>query len=278
MSLVKPRHADRRNRLRHAAIEGEQDRHADHRRPAGDGAGGHLDHARGDADSARRSRSSAPPTCSMRSVHAGCAWSRSKAAPAPRRRALRPLPKASWCRRRRNGLKPPARRHGALHLRPSVDCLTCSAKRRLSNLQDMAERGRLARRALRLRRRNTSSPGAMRRTQRRTTSSNPYFTFDPAKCIVCSRCVRACEEMQGTFALTISGRGFDIRSSPPGMEEKFMNSECVSCGACVQACPTAIADREEGHREGQAGDGRRSRPAPIAASAAPSKPKCAATK
>jgi len=39
--------------------------------------------------------------------------------------------------------------------------------------------------------------------------SNPYFTFDPAKCIVCSRCVRACEEVQGTFALTISGRGFD---------------------------------------------------------------------
>jgi formate dehydrogenase major subunit len=38
--------------------------------------------------------------------------------------------------------------------------------------------------------------------------SNPYFSYDPSKCIVCSRCVRACEEVQGTFALTIAGRGF----------------------------------------------------------------------
>ena len=48
--------------------------------------------------------------------------------------------------------------------------------------------------------------------------SNPYFVFDPAKCIVCSRCVRACEEVQGTFALTIAGRGFDSRVSA-GMDE-----------------------------------------------------------
>ncbi|MGO9983345.1 MAG: formate dehydrogenase subunit alpha [Rhodomicrobium sp.] len=67
--------------------------------------------------------------------------------------------------------------------------------------------------------------------------SNPYFVFDPAKCIVCSRCVRACEEVQGTYALTIAGRGFDSRVSA-GMDEPFMQSECVSCGACVQACPT----------------------------------------
>ncbi|WP_020184610.1 formate dehydrogenase subunit alpha [Methylopila sp. 73B] len=68
--------------------------------------------------------------------------------------------------------------------------------------------------------------------------SNPYFTYDPSKCIVCSRCVRACEEVQGTFALTISGRGFESRVSA-GMNEPFLQSECVSCGACVQACPTA---------------------------------------
>ncbi|MGB2218268.1 MAG: 2Fe-2S iron-sulfur cluster-binding protein, partial [Porticoccaceae bacterium] len=43
--------------------------------------------------------------------------------------------------------------------------------------------------------------------------SNPYFTFDPSKCIVCSRCVRACEEVQGTFALTIEGRGFESKVS-----------------------------------------------------------------
>jgi len=68
--------------------------------------------------------------------------------------------------------------------------------------------------------------------------SNPYFTYDPSKCIVCSRCVRACEEVQGTFALTIEGRGFDSRVSA-GMHQSFLESDCVSCGACVQACPTA---------------------------------------
>ena len=68
--------------------------------------------------------------------------------------------------------------------------------------------------------------------------SNPYFAYDASKCIVCNRCVRACEETQGTFALTISGRGFESRVSA-GMSESFLSSECVSCGACVQACPTA---------------------------------------
>jgi formate dehydrogenase major subunit len=67
--------------------------------------------------------------------------------------------------------------------------------------------------------------------------SNPYFTYDASQCIVCSRCVRACEDVQGTFALTIAGRGFESRVSA-GMSENFIDSECVSCGACVQACPT----------------------------------------
>ncbi len=66
--------------------------------------------------------------------------------------------------------------------------------------------------------------------------SNPYFAYDPAACIVCSRCVRACGEIQGTFALTVDGRGFASRITPGGTD--FLSSECVSCGACVQACPT----------------------------------------
>lgn len=67
--------------------------------------------------------------------------------------------------------------------------------------------------------------------------SNPYFNFDPSKCIVCTRCVRACEETQGSFAINLDGRGFDTQVSPAA--ENFMASDCVSCGACVQACPTA---------------------------------------
>ena len=67
--------------------------------------------------------------------------------------------------------------------------------------------------------------------------SNPYFAYDPAKCIVCCRCVRACEDIQGTYALTVSGRGFASRVVA-GQDQPFMASECVSCGACVTACPT----------------------------------------
>lgn len=72
-----------------------------------------------------------------------------------------------------------------------------------------------------------------------TDHSNPYFDFDPSKCIVCSRCVRACDEVQGTFALTIDGRGFASKVSAGQAGDDFLTSECVSCGACVQACPTA---------------------------------------
>ncbi|MEI2687954.1 MAG: formate dehydrogenase subunit alpha [Cypionkella sp.] len=68
--------------------------------------------------------------------------------------------------------------------------------------------------------------------------SNPYFAFDSSKCIVCSLCVRACNEVQGTFALTIEGRGYDSRVSAGMKLDDFLSSDCVSCGACVQVCPT----------------------------------------
>ncbi|CAM5773623.1 formate dehydrogenase subunit alpha [Labrys miyagiensis] len=110
-----------------------------------------------------------------------------------------------------------------------LDCLTCAANGDCE-LQDMA--GAVGLREVRYGYEGDNHLGLEKDT------SNPYFTFDTSKCIVCSRCVRACEEVQGTFALTISGRGFDSRVSP-GMNETFFDSDCVSCGACVQACPTA---------------------------------------
>ncbi|WP_242107847.1 formate dehydrogenase subunit alpha [Luteimonas aquatica] len=81
--------------------------------------------------------------------------------------------------------------------------------------------------------------------------SNPYFTFDPSKCIVCSRCVRACDEVQGTFALTIQGRGFGSKVAA-SQDQSFLESECVSCGACVQACPTATLSEKSLIAMGQA--------------------------
>jgi formate dehydrogenase major subunit len=110
-----------------------------------------------------------------------------------------------------------------------LDCLTCSANGDCE-LQDMA--GAVGLREVRY---GYDGENHLDATK---DNSNPYFQFDPAKCIVCSRCVRACEEVQGTFALTIEGSGFGSKVSP-GMGEDFFDSECVSCGACVQACPTA---------------------------------------
>lgn len=109
-----------------------------------------------------------------------------------------------------------------------LDCLTCSANGDCE-LQDMA--GAVGLREVRYKPVETHLDA-------KKDESNPYFSFDPSKCIVCSRCVRACEETQGTFALTIDGRGFDSKISP-SQNQPFLDSECVSCGACVQACPTA---------------------------------------
>jgi len=110
-----------------------------------------------------------------------------------------------------------------------LDCLTCPANGNCE-LQDMA--GVVGLREVRYGFKGENHLDAVK------DESNPYFTFDASKCIVCSRCVRACEEVQGTFALTIDSRGFASTVSP-GQKEDFLGSECVSCGACVQACPTA---------------------------------------
>ncbi|VVD92172.1 formate dehydrogenase subunit alpha [Pandoraea iniqua] len=123
-----------------------------------------------------------------------------------------------------------------------LDCLTCAANGDCE-LQDMA--GVTGLREVRY-----GFDGANHFDSQKD-ETNPYFTYDASKCIVCNRCVRACEETQGTFALTISGRGFEARVSP-GQDQPFMDSECVSCGACVAACPTATLQEKSVIHLGQA--------------------------
>ena len=127
-----------------------------------------------------------------------------------------------------------------------LDCLTCSANGDCE-LQDMAG-------AVGLREVRYGFDGE-NHLEADVDDSNPYFSFDPSKCIVCSRCVRACDEVQGTFALTIEGRGFESRVAA-SIGEHFIDSECVSCGACVQACPTATLMEKVHHRPRPAGPQR----------------------
>jgi formate dehydrogenase major subunit len=123
-----------------------------------------------------------------------------------------------------------------------LDCLTCPANGHCE-LQDMA--GVVGLREVRYGYEGANHLDAPKDT------SNPYFTFDPSKCIVCSRCVRACDERQGTLALTIQGRAFGSTVAA-SQDEPFMDSECVSCGACVQACPTATLTENSVIEMGQA--------------------------
>ena len=111
-----------------------------------------------------------------------------------------------------------------------LDCLTCSANADCELQDTAAEVG--------LRDVRYGYDGANHLGQS-PDLSNPYFLFAPDKCIACSRCVRACDEVQGTFALSMEGRGFatQVRAGQAG--DDFLSSDCVSCGACVQACPTA---------------------------------------
>ena len=134
-----------------------------------------------------------------------------------------------------------------------LDCLTCPANGHCE-LQDMA--GAVGLREVRYGYEGDNHVQARRNGEVNERfvakdESNPYFTFDPSKCIVCSRCVRACDEQQGTLALTIQGRGFDSKVSPSAAEN-FLESECVSCGACVQACPTATLSEKSLIAMGQA--------------------------
>ena len=66
---------------------------------------------------------------------------------------------------------------------------------------------------------------------------HPYLALQHELCISCGRCVRACDEIQGAFALTATGRGFHSGITA-GLDSGFEDSTCVSCGACADTCPT----------------------------------------
>ena len=113
-----------------------------------------------------------------------------------------------------------------------LDCLTCEVNNNCE-LQTVAAQVGI---------RSVRYPEGKNHLDREKDLSHPYMTSDLSKCINCFRCVRACDEVQGEFVLSMAGRGFDshiIKSN----NTNFMESDCVSCGACAQACPTsAISD------------------------------------
>ena len=123
-----------------------------------------------------------------------------------------------------------------------LDCLTCAANGDCE-LQDMA--GAVGLRDVRY------GYDGENHTKQAKDESNPYFTFDPSKCIVCSRCVRACEEVQGTFALTIQGRGFDSKVSA-GMAEPFVEFGVRVVRRLRAGLPDGDAVGEERHRHRRA--------------------------
>ena len=240
------------------------------RRSRGHGAGGHVGDARRGARRGSTSRSSAPPTASTRSGRAGSASSRSRAARARRRRARRRSRRA--CRSRPTTERLARLRRGVMELYLSDhrrDCLPGRGERRVR-----AARPRRARRCSRATR---YGEGARPISTSPADESNPYFTFDPTACIVCSRCVRACDEIQGTIALTIEGRGFDVEGR--GERRRQVHGLRVRLVRRVRAgVPHRRARREVGPRARDRPIGASSRPAPTAASAAASRPSSAATR
>ena len=176
----------------------------------------------------------------------------------------------------------PPRRDGALHLRPSARLPDLRGQRRIARLQTQAGVGRPARRPLRLRGRqprragSTTAPTISDWIGRRTNPT-PISPTTPSKCIVCSRCVRACEEVQGTFALTIEGRGFDSRVSA-GMHRALPRIRMRVLRRLRAGLPDRRADARSRCSRSASRSIRSSPPAPIAASAARSRPRCAATR
>lgn len=83
-----------------------------------------------------------------------------------------------------------------------------------------------------------SSPAFPGRTGSHEDATNSFFSFHEEACILCARCVMACQALQHISAIGMGGRGRDTRVTP-GADETFRQSICTSCGSCVAACPTS---------------------------------------
>ena len=91
-------------------------------------------------------------------------------------------------------------------------------------------------------------PGAKREVA--PDASNPFFERDLAKCILCGRCVRMCQEVQATGAIDFVGRGFSVKVTTP-YDVPLEESECVFCGNCVGVCPVGALTPKLGMRQGR---------------------------
>jgi formate dehydrogenase major subunit len=109
-----------------------------------------------------------------------------------------------------------------------LDCLTCEVNGNCQ-LQDVAASVGI---------REVRYAQGANHQQLDKDKSHTYMRMDLSKCINCDRCVRACDEIQGSFVLNMSGRGFDAKIVKDA-DVPFGDSSCVSCGACAETCPTA---------------------------------------
>jgi len=114
-----------------------------------------------------------------------------------------------------------------------ADCLSCTSNQKCELQQVAAHLGVTQQR--------------IRKTDRNPPrdESNPFFVRDPAKCILCGRCVRVCHEVRGVDAIDIAGRGYESRIATFA-DMPMRESVCESCGACVEQCPVgALAPKHE---------------------------------
>ncbi len=165
---------------------------------------------------------SASTSARPRSAPAASAWSASRARPSrcpPARRSAA----TGW----RSSTEEPTARRVARAVVELVLSELPEAPGPTTELAQVADAARGRRAAL----------AAARRTRSTTTSATPTWRSSHELCISCGRCVRACDEVQGAFALTATGRGFEANIIA-GLDAGFEDSTCVACGACADTCPT----------------------------------------